>query len=137
MVGTGGGATGRVETGRVETGDTRLNGMITAHNVQRANAMPVPTPALPAMTWATDLATAAQTYADKCIFEHDAANSWGENLYANWPAGSADAQAVVEDWAGEKSDYNYANNSCTGMCGHYTQVVWRSSTEVGWTSRSS
>ena len=130
--GTGGGFSGTGGAGsRVETGDMRLNGITAAHNLERANAMPVPMPALAAMTWATDLAASAQAYADKCIFAHDAQNKWGENLYANWPPSSADAQEVVQGWASEKSDYNYANNSCSGMCGHYTQLVWRSSTEVG------
>ncbi|MBX7116756.1 MAG: hypothetical protein K1X64_20690 [Myxococcaceae bacterium] len=123
--GTGGGMT------RIETGDTRLDGITAAHNVERASAMPLPMPALPPMTWAADLAVSAQTYADKCIFEHDAMNPWGENLYANWPPGSTTPQKVVQDWASEKAQYNYAANSCSNVCGHYTQVVWRSSTEVG------
>ncbi|MCI5139186.1 MAG: hypothetical protein D3922_12405, partial [Candidatus Electrothrix sp. AR1] len=27
--------------------------------------------------------------------------------------------------------YDYATNSCHSVCGHYTQVVWRSTKEVG------
>jgi hypothetical protein len=40
---------------------------------------------------------------------------------------------VVRAWADEVADYDYENNSCvTGeQCGHYTQVVWRTTTRVG------
>ncbi|MCI5136612.1 MAG: hypothetical protein D3920_16445 [Candidatus Electrothrix sp. AW2] len=26
---------------------------------------------------------------------------------------------------------HYGNNSCSGVCGHYTQVVWKETKEVG------
>ena len=29
------------------------------------------------------------------------------------------------------STRQYSSNSCSGVCGHYTQIVWRSTTEVG------
>lgn len=42
---------------------------------------------------------------------------------------------VANDWASEKQWYDYASNTCgapTGKsCGHYTQMVWRDSQEVG------
>ena len=41
------------------------------------------------------------------------------------------ATEVVEAWASEEQYYNYAANSCSGVCGHYTQVVWKTTTEVG------
>lgn len=28
----------------------------------------------------------------------------------------------VASWVNEKKDYDYASNSCSGVCGHYTQV---------------
>jgi pathogenesis-related protein 1 len=28
-------------------------------------------------------------------------------------------------------DYEYRANSCSNVCGHYTQVVWRKSTKLG------
>lgn len=111
--------------------DPRLNGMLERHNVARANAMPTPNPALPPMRWAADLAAASQAYADKCIFEHDEDNPWGENLAANFPPGSQTAADVVANWESEKADYNYSSNSCSNVCGHYTQLVWRTSVEVG------
>ena len=43
------------------------------------------------------------------------------------------ATQVTASWGAEKKDYTYASNTCaTGkVCGHYTQVVWKTSTEVG------
>ncbi len=43
------------------------------------------------------------------------------------------ADKPVNDWASEKAYYDYANNSCESgkACGHYTQVVWNTSTKVG------
>jgi hypothetical protein len=40
---------------------------------------------------------------------------------------------VVQAWASEAADYDYASNSCAPgkVCGHYTQLVWRNSTLVG------
>jgi pathogenesis-related protein 1 len=40
---------------------------------------------------------------------------------------------VVNSWGNERADYNYKNNSCREgkMCGHFTQLVWQSTTSVG------
>ena len=40
---------------------------------------------------------------------------------------------VVDSWGGEKGFYDHTSNRCRAgkVCGHYTQVVWRDSTEVG------
>jgi hypothetical protein len=49
---------------------------------------------------------------------------YGENLY--WISGSTESGAgAVSAWASEKENYKYETNSCSGMCGHYTQIVWR------------
>ena len=36
--------------------------------------------------------------------------------------GDAAAQKAVAAWMSEKKDYNYGSNSCSRVCGHYTQV---------------
>jgi hypothetical protein len=71
---------------------------------------------------------------------HSGAAGLGENLARFWgQAGSA--QTTVNLWASELSCYTYGafmrGDSCTsacdesGGCGHYTQIVWRNTTEVG------
>ncbi|MBN1209800.1 MAG: hypothetical protein JXB05_33430 [Myxococcaceae bacterium] len=40
---------------------------------------------------------------------------------------------VVQSWASEAASYDYGTNACAPgkQCGHYTQIVWRSTTQVG------
>ena len=60
----------------------------------------------------------------------------GQNIFAVAnSSGTYDTKPadVVDSWAGEGADYDYASNTCaTGkVCGHYTAVVWRSTTATG------
>lgn len=43
------------------------------------------------------------------------------------------ASQPVQAWYDEIKDYDYATNTCKkgAVCGHYTQVVWKESKEVG------
>ncbi len=113
--------------------DPRVDGMLEAHNEVRANVQPAASPPLEPMTWSPKLAIAAQEHGEKCIWEHSTdlgALNQGENLAAYAPAGEP-AERPVIDWAAEVSMYDYPTNGCTGVCGHYTQIVWRESLEVG------
>ncbi len=105
--------------------------LLTAHNAVRASAQPAPSPALPTLGWSDAAAARATAWAENCQFEHNPAGGYGENLYA-----ATNAQTpveVVSSWAQERADYSYAANSCAAnrQCGHYTQLVWRSTTAVG------
>jgi pathogenesis-related protein 1 len=125
-----GGATG--ETGR-------MVGMVEEINVVRAAVST--TPPLPDMTWSDTIAGVAQAYANTlaaggCNLVHSGNKLYGENLA--WFSGSpGTAKETVDLWAGEKACYTYGpvttTNQCTqcSSCGHYTQLVWRSTTEVG------
>jgi pathogenesis-related protein 1 len=117
-----------------------LIGITLAHNqvrndVQTANPLPF-------MTWNDDLAATAAAWAAQCIdqdgnglIDHNPGRSTGhpyyvgENIYGS--GGTANVQQAVDLWASEEANYNYANNSCSGVCGHYTQLVWRTSVELG------
>ena len=56
----------------------------------------------------------------------------GENVFgAGGGAGTGTAQQAVNLWASEAANYNYANNTCSGVCGHYTQIVWRDTRKLG------
>jgi len=60
--------------------------------------------------------------------------AYGENIYAAAYGGSppsGQGLAAVSLWASEAANYNYANNSCSGTCGHYTQIVWRTTEAIG------
>ena len=57
----------------------------------------------------------------------------GENLALSvgLPVSSLVESAITGWVEGEMDNYDYANNSCSGVCGHYTQVVWRDTQKVG------
>lgn len=104
---------------------------VTAHNEVRVAAEPAPEPPLPEVAHQPGLAGVAQGWAEGCVFQHSA-NGYGENLAFFSGEDSTPAQ-VVEGWAAEVADYNYAANSCAEgkQCGHYTQIVWRNTSQVG------
>ncbi len=55
---------------------------------------------------------------------------FGENLY-EVSGGSSTPAEVVSAWASEEVSYDQATNTCTARCGHYTQVVWRTTKLMG------
>lgn len=78
-----------------------------------------------ALGWAVALAD------DRCSFEHENQNTYGENLW--WSSWDPSPTEVVEGWASEEAYYDYDANTCrrNQQCGHYTQVVWADSELVG------
>jgi pathogenesis-related protein 1 len=120
-----------------------LQGITLYHNQVRA--MVQTSPPLPAMQWDPDLASYAAAWAAMCkdggdgvtgLIDHNPSRTnvagysyIGENIYGG--GGAPTAQGVVNLWASEQANYNYANNTCNGVCGHYTQVVWRTSVNLG------
>lgn len=116
--------------------------MVNAHNKWRTEV------GTPALTWSTTLADTAQAYANKlkdtqaCKLVHSGASGLGENLYwasaLKYSDGTTKVQTVTptkgtDSWGSEKQNYTYSTNTCaTGkVCGHYTQVVWKNTTELG------
>lgn len=118
--------------------------LVTVHNKWRAEVG-----VTDKLSYSPSLAVSAQAWADnlkktnQCKMRHSKPDGkYGENLYwasaLSWSDGRKELQQVspkqvVDSWSGEKADYDYANNSCAPgkMCGHYTQVVWRTTTKVG------
>ncbi len=108
--------------------DPKLQGITALHNQARANVSPQPATPIPPLMWDNTVAMAAQAVANKCVFQHSN-NGYGENLYAS--TNTATPAAVVNYWMMEAQSYNYSTNTCSSICGHYTQVVWRNTTSVG------
>jgi hypothetical protein len=112
--------------------------LVVMHNTVREDAAPVPIPLLQAILWSGTLETSAQTYTNGCIYQHSPGalgGLYGENLYASTsteiPVPRPTPAAVVSSWAAETAQYNYSANTCSGVCGHYTQIVGRTATQVG------
>jgi uncharacterized protein YkwD len=99
--------------------DARI--LLDAHNAYRAKHC------APPLTWSTDIAAAAQRWANRCVFDHDRSNELGENLA--WGT-RLSVREAVSLWYDEVGGYNYAAPGF-GSAGHFTQLVWRGSRQVG------
>jgi len=90
------------------------------------------------LRWNDDLAKQAQSAASACKFAHtsDRDNKFGfrhigQNIYV--ATHGFQSGYPVKHWWDEKTDYDYGSLSCAKgeHCGHYTQVVWAGTTDVG------
>jgi pathogenesis-related protein 1 len=113
---------------------------VAAHNAVRAA---VTEPAsysgtwapLPPVTWSETVALSAQAWANhlrdsqNCGLEHENNTGYGENLAMGSNLTPLDAMAM---WAGEASNYTYNPvYAWDTETGHFTQLVWRATTEIG------
>ncbi|KAG2323569.1 hypothetical protein Bca52824_016782 [Brassica carinata] len=89
------------------------------------------------MVWDNKLAAFAQNYANvrskDCALQHSTDEMYGENIAAGWLKSkeSMSGPIAAKLWYGEKKFYNYETNKCSGVCGHYTQMVANQSHRVG------
>ena len=112
--------------------------VLAAHNRERARL------SLPSMRWNNELAADAKRWSDYLArsgrFEHSSDSPdqapQGENLWAGTP-GHYQPEAMVGLWVAEKRYFKpgvFPANSRTGKVedvGHYTQVMWRGSRQLG------
>ncbi|KAG5654737.1 hypothetical protein H0H81_003745 [Sphagnurus paluster] len=103
------------------TEDGDIQAYLSSHNSVRANHGAVP------LTWSDDLASKAQQWANGCLFQHSGGifGRIGENLAAG--TGDYTIQTAVKAWTDEVSEYNPSNPKSS----HFTQVVWKATTQVG------
>jgi pathogenesis-related protein 1 len=112
-----------------DVNDDFIKEFLDAHNEIRSDKNIAP------LTWSIDIANTATKWAtslaEKCDFKHSD-NNYGENLAMNWGKSSSPKQVVFR-WAAEEADYDYDSNTCTAgkACGHYTQIVWRTTQKLG------
>lgn len=114
------------------TDQTQQCSFLNAHNQVRASASPTPSPALPLLSYSSALETAANTWAQSCNFTYDPAlGAMGQNVFAS--NASFTPENIVARWAAQATDYTYSSNTCASgkVCGNYTQLVWRTTTQVG------
>lgn len=113
----------------------RLEGITLAHNRLRAKYE------VPGLTWDGTMAAYAQKWADHlkakgCELEHRPADGktrrvLGENLFWSWKH-KARGSDVLDSWGAESRFYDPKTGECVGgICGHFTQAVWRDSTHLG------
>ncbi|KAI4875777.1 hypothetical protein NFI96_024292 [Prochilodus magdalenae] len=77
-----------------------------------------------------DLCRSAQAWAEHLLsikaLKHSQAE-YGENLYYAWSS----RREAVDSWYSEIKDYNFKRPGFTSGTGHFTQVVWKDTKELG------
>jgi len=114
--------------------DPSIAEIVNAHNKYRSEL------GIPPLTWSDTLAKNAKIWADRLAGErrmyHSSGSGEGENLWMG-TSGYYSLTQMVDSWGGEKRNFKkgrFPNVSRTGNwadVGHYTQVIWRTTTEVG------
>ncbi|WVR08173.1 hypothetical protein IAU60_005219 [Kwoniella sp. DSM 27419] len=110
-------------TGSSSTGDGDSDSatFVDFHNQARAKYGAGP------VTWNDELATYARQHASVCGSMTHTGGPYGENLAAG-TAGAYDVNALQTMWMSEAPDYDPSNPLSAG---HFTQVVWQGTTEIG------
>jgi hypothetical protein len=130
---TGGSALSQVQIDAVVSKHNTLRGAIGASDMMM-------------LTWSPVLASRAQAHSSTCPGSSHSSNRGydGENMAASAGSnfqltGTTDLTPSVQRWYDEISDAgDYQNGGtfngfgpCTGVCGHFTQVVWAAANEIG------
>ncbi|KZL82981.1 scp-like extracellular protein [Colletotrichum incanum] len=83
------------------------------------------------VAWNDTLADFATDYlndmsGDSCDFEHSG-GPYGENLAKGYP----NTTLSIEAWGDERDDYDFDKGEFDEDTGHFTQLVWKNTTDVG------
>jgi Cysteine-rich secretory protein family len=116
--------------------DSMAQTLLDQHNQYRAEVN------VPPLVWSNQLASDAQQWANEladrggALQHSEDRNGQGENLWAG-TAGAFNYEQMIGGW-GEEQQYftlgTFPDVSSTGDwsdVGHYTQIIWRDTTEVG------
>ncbi len=92
---------------------------------------PAPAQTLPELQDSSAMQASAAQHVQACQFKHIDA-PYGQNLFAGTGT-SWTLEQAVNSWADEVRYYDFDTGSCAAgeMCGHYTQLVWENSRNVG------
>jgi hypothetical protein len=118
------------------------DGLLALHDAERCAVSP-PAASMPALVWDDLLAMVAQSYAQNCVFAHNASRTTqyaalggsgyvGENI-AMGTAGFYSVVDLAQLWADEKAGWTYDTVTSTNLAGvgHYTQMIWAATLAVG------
>lgn len=123
--------------GGVDRGSAFDDRILAAHNRERTNLGVRP------LAWNDDLAIGARRWAQQLarsgVMAHSRggeADPLGENIWAG-TAGAYGPEEMVQLWVDEKAHFQHgtfpavSRNGNLSAVGHYTQVIWRRTGEVG------
>ncbi|XP_059049161.1 uncharacterized protein LOC131844322 isoform X3 [Achroia grisella] len=77
--------------------------------------------------WAEDLAKR-----DEMEYSHN--KNYGENIYCGWTTDTntkIKARDCVDRWYGEINQYSFGREPEVLKCGHFTQLIWKTTREIG------
>lgn len=109
-------------------------GILDSHNIHRRNA------SVSDLVWSDDMASIAAEIAASCVYAHDTTTGgggYGQNIGAGSPPSGVPAMITNEMYNDEINwyplPYGVANPDMTNFehWGHYSQIVWKSTTSVG------
>ncbi|XP_033102927.1 peptidase inhibitor 16-like [Anneissia japonica] len=110
--------------------------MLDAHNEYRRITNPSAAD-MNLLTWNDQLADSVQTWTEECVWDHGQVefenqqyDPMGQNL---WRGGNKVSVSAVRAWMNEDKYYNYTEHVCQPgkVCGHYTQVLWDTTKQMG------
>ncbi|VDP90526.1 unnamed protein product [Echinostoma caproni] len=116
------------------------NLLLRLHNAARTRILNCSVPGQPParsmqmLKWHDGLSKKAQQWSDRCITGHDKNDDrklpefwWVGQNFAGFPS----VEPGFNAWFDEYKQYNFMANTCSGVCGHYTQLVWADTEYVG------
>ncbi|KAK6341035.1 hypothetical protein TWF696_009345 [Orbilia brochopaga] len=80
----------------------------------------------PPLSWNQEMADYAMQHTTDCQMHHTG-GPYGENLAMGYDS----IEAAINAWANEANQYDSNNPGFQENTGHFTQVVWKATTEVG------
>jgi uncharacterized protein YkwD len=107
-----------------------MDQILAAHNQHRRQHC------APPLRWSPRLARVAARWARhlaraQCAFEHSPSSDYGENLFFAAPSNPNTGLEAVETWYNEHREYNFRRGRFDFRTGHFTQLVWRNTTDLG------
>jgi hypothetical protein len=89
----------------------------------------------PPLVWNAQLAQFAQNWANNCTWAHSG-GPYGENLFGMWSSATttnytSQTPYAINAWYQEISSYDFTKPGFYEATGHFTQLVWKSTTAVG------
>ncbi len=114
--------------------DAEIDDIVRIHNETRQAVGTAP------LKWNCDLAKYSQNWANADTYEHSTSQQLGqiikggvagENLALDSDTTAA-MSALHKGWINEKQGWDNKTNSCSKEpCGHYTQMVWEKTQQIG------
>lgn len=93
---------------------------------------------VPPLVLNKDITKIAQKWADELAKKDSMAYSlnqtYGESVYCGWsadPNTKIKARDCIQKWYSEINDYSFGKEPEVLSCGHFTQIVWKSTREIG------